>query len=219
MTRSSPSVPMADSIIRFVNLSDDDRDQVVFCARESRSRRPPVAWRVVEPLPRNGTTTIAIPPPVLAVSWEGGASGIRSDHPFGAFVLEERERAYTLRRTARGRAGRFELTSCVRQPGGIAGNLESGARSLVAAAPIGFRQRIVLAVPRVLAVVLARGAVEGEVLSEELVLSQAGSVALDGRSRIVELRGDLGAGYFLAIGDIEACGPSATIPDRRRPAG
>lgn len=199
---------MAGSIIRFVNRSDDDRDQIVFCARELRTHRPPVAWRVVDALPRDGTATIDIPPPVLTVSWDSGASGVCSEEPFGTFVLEEREHAYTIRRAARGRPGRFELTSRVRRPGGIVCGATSGGRLLLAAAPIGFRQRIVFTVPRMLAVVLARGAVEGEPLGADLVLNDLGLVAIAEGVRTVELEGDLAAGYFLATGDAEPI-PSA----------
>ena len=45
---------MAETIIEFRNRSDDDRDQAVFFVRPSDPRRPPVAWRVIHPLPRDG---------------------------------------------------------------------------------------------------------------------------------------------------------------------
>lgn len=186
---------MRKSVITFSNASDDDRDQVVFCAEGTDPARPPLAWRVVGPLPQRGFARFAVEPPQLEVTWDGGATGLRCDAPFGAFAVGVTGGVLALCRIGRGSRGRFELSSEVSVRGGIVARLVSDERVLVASAPIARAQRIVLAVPRNLRVLLCRGARDQAPVAAATIVGDLGTI--DAAGGAVELRGSLAEGYWL----------------------
>lgn len=188
---------MNGSVLTLVNRSDDDRDQIVFCARTAHSRVR-LAWRVLEPIAPGSVTRIAFTPPSPMVTWSRGASGLRAVEQFGKYIVEPRGETYALRRQGRGVESRFEIVNHLREPDGVVCCLRSDDRVLLLGEAIGFRQRLVLAVPRVLDVFLTRGAVEGERLSCDAIVTELGRIAI--RDSRIELRGNLADGYYLGEG-------------------
>jgi len=199
---------MANDIqVTYQNLSNNKDGSVLVFLKNRRadlSALPPTAWQVIRRVGYRGyhkfTYTMKTD---VAVSWEGGASGIlpMAVNEGGVYALNQIEQDYELVQTGLStQSNEIDVANNVRTPGGIDVTLFKDGQPIMTQPGVGFGDQAEFGLSTKIYVGLVRNVVQSGQLTSAVMSQQFTEIDLTGlRALTFALNGDRESGYYFSV--------------------